>query len=376
MSSIRCTLTAFIILSVPALAVAQEARTFNLKLEEGKKFYSKTTTTVSQKMKVMGQELFQSQESTFFYVWTPIEQKSKPIDGTGSSIDLESGVEETRQVICEIEGVKMKIEISGNKIEYDSTVPRDDPGKSNPGLTEFLEKLVGAKFIVTVDRKNRVEKVDGVKEFLSKLAPTNSRMEDALKQIMSDDAVKSMCDPTFGLLPDCPKRPGETWTTTRTLQLGPIGSYTITYHSTYLGIANNMDIIRLVPQITYMAPNEKDNGSKLLKIKEGKLASDSTDKGIVLYDPQLHRIDAAKFSMTLKGDLTVTIGMNDTQVELMQTQKTTIKTSHHSLIHSKGDVEIPEIHFSAPILMCQPVPCCEASRHSCLRLHRIFGRRR
>ena len=82
----------------------------------------------------------------------------------------------------------------------------------NPSLTEFFKKLVGAKFTVDLDKNYKVEKVEGKDAFIASLGAGSPQMDTLLKKIMTDDALKQMCDPTFGLVPPTPpKKAGETW---------------------------------------------------------------------------------------------------------------------------------------------------------------------
>ena len=62
-------------LVVPAFA--QDAVDLNWKFEKDKTFYQEMTTDVTQKMTVMGQEITQKQQQTFYFSWTPKEQKDK-----------------------------------------------------------------------------------------------------------------------------------------------------------------------------------------------------------------------------------------------------------------------------------------------------------
>jgi hypothetical protein len=305
---------------VDKVETKQDGKKFELKFEKDKKFYQSSQTTVQQLIKVMGQDLTQSQDSTFYYRWTPIKQE-------GDKWELTD----------EVEGIKMSIDISGNKINYDSTLPDGGPTAGNPGLMDFFKKLVNSKFTVTLDKNYKVEKVDGVQDFIKNLSSGNqsTRMDEVLKGIMTDDAVKQMCDPTFNLIPDGPKKAGDKWSKPTTLNLGPIGSYTVTYNFTYVGVDKDMDKIEVEPTLVYSAPKADPTSSGLLfRIKEGKLTSVDPVKGVILYNPKLQRIESADITIKLKGELTVNIGMTDTKVELLQTQVTKIATSDTSFLTS------------------------------------------
>ena len=325
MSRVRLAVSAILVFTIATLVGGQDpkqdGKKFDLKLEKDKKFYQQLTTNVQQVIKVMGQDLTQAQDSTFYFKWTPVKQE-------GDKWELSD----------EVEGVKMFIDISGNKINYDSTLADGGSTAGNPGLMDFFKKLVGAKFLVTLDKSYKVEKVDGVKDFLTSLGAGSSQMDAILKSIMTDEAVKQMCDPTFGMTPDSPKKPGDKWKKESTYNLGPIGTYVVTYNFTYVGQEKDKDLDKIEVETTlvYTAPKaDAGPGGLLFKIKDGKLESQPTRKGVILYNPKLQRIESADIEIKLKGELTVTIGNTDTKVELLQTQTTKLQTSENSLLPKK-----------------------------------------
>lgn len=299
------------------------ARSFHPKFEKGKSFYQETTTQVTQIIKVQGQDLTQNQNSTFWFKWTPTKFEN-------DKWTLEQ----------EVEGLRMTIDISGNVITYDSTKPDGGASAGNPGLMEFFKKLVGAKFTVTLDKNFRVESVSGRDEFIKTLGAGSQQMDTLLKSILTDEALKEMCDPTFRMVPDSPKKPGETWKRESVTNLGPIGSYTVTYNFKFVGPATepdkkDMDKIEVDTSITYIAPKATPDGL-LFRIKEGKLTTETPTKGVIYFDTKAGRIATADLSIKLKGDLTVTIGGTDTKVELTQEQKTAIKMGDASLKPAPG----------------------------------------
>src|SRR4051812_41299265 len=69
------------------------------KFEKDKTFYQEMTTETTQTMKVMGQDITQKQQQTFYFSWTPKEEKDK-----------------SWVIAQKITGVKMNIEIGNNPI--------------------------------------------------------------------------------------------------------------------------------------------------------------------------------------------------------------------------------------------------------------------
>lgn len=297
---------------------AGDKQSFSLTLEKGKPFYEEMTTTVSQQIKVQGQDLNQKQEQGFVFEWTPEKQ-----DGDRWTLKQK------------VVGVKMKIDISNNPIEYDSSNKNTAGAAGNPGLTDFFKNLEGSEFTVILNTKdNKVEKVEGKDEFVKKLAGGNTQLEGLLKKILTDEAVKQMTDPTFGLLPASPKAVNESWESKSSLNLGPIGSYDVTYKFTYKAKDKDEDKIEVVPTLTYKAPTDTADGL-LFRIKGGDLKSTSTTPGVIKYNPKTGRITEANIKIELQGTLQVTIGGTDTTVELRQSQETTIKMSDKNPIAEK-----------------------------------------
>ena len=325
-SRVRMCVAALLGVTIGAAVSAQDKSKFDLKLEKDKAFYQKMKTDVNQVIKVQGQDLTQKQDSTFYFKWTPEKQE-------GDKWVLKQ----------KIEGLDMSIDISGNPINY-STTKKDAPGAAgNPGLMEFFKSLEGAEFTVTLNTKDwKVEKVDGKDEFVKKLGAGSPQMDSLLKKIMTDDALKQMADPTYGLVPDQPKAVNDSWEKKQTLSLGPIGTYDVTYKFTYKGkdpTQKHLDRIEVAPTLTYKPPTDASEGL-LFKIKSGDLktvAPSPSDPNplppsVVLYNPATGRVEKATISLKLKGDLTVNIGGTDTKVELEQTQTTTVETGNESLL--------------------------------------------
>jgi hypothetical protein len=280
------------------------------KFEKDKPFYQELTTTTTQNMKVMGQDVSQKQSQTFFFSWTP-----KDLDKDGNWT-----------IEQKIEGVKMTITINDQSIMFDST----NPAAANNPLADFFKALIGATFKLTVDKDMKVTKVDGRNEFIAKLGSANSQMEPLLKKILSDDALKQMADPTFGVVPNGDVAKGQTWTKTSELNLGPIGSYTNTYKYTFEGMEGDLAKIKVETTLNYKIPTEQEQGLPF-KIKSATLASKSGG-GTIFFNVKKGRVEKSELNLNLEGSLDIEIGGTTTKVDLKQEQKTTSGTSDTSPI--------------------------------------------
>jgi hypothetical protein len=280
------------------------------KFEKGKTFYQQLTTETTQDLKVMGQDVKQKQSQTFYFSWTPIDMKD-------DSWVLEQ----------EIKGVKVDIDIGGNKIAYDSA----NPGSTNTPLGEFFKALIGTKFKLTLDKDLKVTKVEGGKEFLDKLVSANQQMKPLLESILSDDALKQMADPTFRIAANKEVAPKDEWKYTSTLALGPIGKYETVYTYTYDGKEKDKEgkelaKISIKPKLTYTPPDAATPQGLPFKIKSAKLETKEAS-GSALFDDKAGRVDSSNISLKLEGTLEIEINGQSTTVDLKQTQTSTMKTS-------------------------------------------------
>jgi len=165
--------------------------TLKWKFEKDKPFYQKMVTKTAQTMKVMNNDVNQTQNQTFWFSFRPTKVE-------GDKVTLEQ----------KIIGVAMDIEIGGSKINYDST---KDSQANNP-LGDFFKALVDSTFTIELNTKDyKVEKIEGRDAFISKLVAANPQMKPLLEVILSQDALKEMAEPTFAVVPGKDVAKGEKW---------------------------------------------------------------------------------------------------------------------------------------------------------------------
>jgi hypothetical protein len=286
-------------------------------LKKGTAFYQKMTTETKQTMKVMNNDVVQTQKQTFYFSWTPVEQK-------GDDWIIEQ----------KIEGVVMDIDIGGSKITYDST---KEQGGTNP-LGEFFKALVGSSFKLTLDGKTMtVKEVEGREAFLKKLTDANPQMKQLLEQILSKDALKEMAQPTFAAIPNKEVAKGESWKKESELNMGPIGKYKNTFTYTYEGKDDKdkkLDKIKVETKLEYVAPADQPGGALPFRIKAADLKTTSAS-GTILFDPEKGRIEKSNMNLEMKGKLTIEIGGQTTEVDLSQVQDTKVETADKSQLPAK-----------------------------------------
>jgi hypothetical protein len=290
--------------------------TLKWKFDKDKVFYQKMTTETKQTMKVMNNDVAQTQKQTFYFSWKPTKVEGKTVT-----------IEQT------IEGVSMDIDIGGSKISYDST---KDTTANNP-LGDFFKALVGSKFTLDLDLADlKVTKVEGRDEFLKKLVAANPQMKPLLETILSQDALKEMSEPTFAVIQQGKEvAKGDKWVKKTSLDMGPIGKYDNTYNYSYDGPEGKLYKIRVETVLNYKEPAESaGQGGLPFKIKGAKLRS-SSPSGTILFNNDKGRVDKMTTKLELKGELSIEIGGQTTKVELSQTQESTVETMDDNPLKKK-----------------------------------------
>jgi hypothetical protein len=285
------------------------------------KFYQEMTTVTEQKMKVMDMEVKQTQTQTFFIEWTP-----------------EKSDKDSWTVKQKIIGVVMNINIGGNSIPFDSRL-KEQP--ANP-LTDFFAALVGTEFTLTISKKDedymKITKIEGRKEFIDRLVKTNQQLDTLLKQILSEEALKQMADPTFAAIPTKKElrekgvKVGDSWDNTSKLDMGPIGTYTTHSKYTLKEVKDKKATIDVTTSLEYAAPASK-SGALPFEITSGDLKG-KDGKGTIVFDLDKGLIKSSSMDLTLGGKLKITIAGQPTEVTLDQTQKSTLTTLEKNPIES------------------------------------------
>jgi len=276
---------------------------------DGKTFYQELYTNTVQDMTVMGMPIKQTQEQWFYVSWTPGKK------------DKDNWV-----VTQEIVDVKMMIDIGGNKIEYNSL---NENQPSNP-MTDFFNKLRKLKLTYHISPNFTVEKIEGRAEFVKELGGTNPQMEPLLKQILSEDALKQMAEPTWAAVPTKAVALNDKWTRSTTLNLGPIGSYTTDYTYVYEKADKNLHTIDIKADLKYAAPKDKmaQAGLPFNIVADGTTLKSTKGEGKAVFDSDKGRIATSDLTMMLEGNLVIEVSGMKTTVELKQNQSAKVKTTN------------------------------------------------
>lgn len=268
-----------------------------------KPFYQEQKTKTTQMMKVMNQEVKQEQDQTFIIQWTPKEE-----DKDGNYV-----------VTQKIVGIKMNIDIGGNKINYDSTIKNP----KNP-MTDFFEQLQKSELTFKIKPDLTVAAIEGEDTFIKGLTDINPQMSGLLKAILSKDALKKMAEPTwYAFPPGGTVTQGQTWDKKSELNLGPIGTYETNFKFKANEVEAKKAVIGITTSLKYSAPT--DSKGLPFTILKASLTGDD-GKGQASFDREKGRFESTKLEMKLSGELDIEVGNMQTKVNLTQTQDSSTRT--------------------------------------------------
>ncbi|GIW82732.1 MAG: hypothetical protein KatS3mg105_4539 [Gemmatales bacterium] len=328
------------------------------KFEKGKTFYQEMTTNTKQTLKVQGMDIEQNQKQTFYFSWTVKDQ------------DKDNNWILTQKIT----GLKMDIDIGGQKIVFDSL--KKDNNAGNP-LADFFNQLVDSEFTITLSPENKVVKVEGRDEFIKKLIKANPQMKDMLEKILSEDALKQMADPAFAVVPGKPVKKGDSWSKTTKLNMGPIGTYETEYKYTYEGKDDKLDKIKVESSLKYSPPGEAGGSLPFEIVKANLTSKDGT--GTILFDTEKGRLESSDMSLKLEGKLTIKVGgyrhrgrtvpdpdhdHQDVGYRSDQGGRKTFQRFKAQGINKTGDPNVKETGSKGRFLFAQFIPFQRIPRHN------------
>ncbi|HZO85200.1 MAG TPA: DUF6263 family protein [Verrucomicrobiae bacterium] len=139
-----------------------------------------------------------------------------------------------RELELEFESAEMDVTMNGKPVVNLDTKAEAGPAESNPAVAGFRQ-IIGAKIKFHVDASNRVEKVEGVKEFSAKAsAGSNPQGRAAMQSMFNEDYFKQMVDFQRSLPPQ-PVKKGDTWPVKTEINAPVLGAMNIDLNYTFQG---------------------------------------------------------------------------------------------------------------------------------------------
>lgn len=124
-----------------------------------------------------------------------------------------------KKLTASINRIAMHITGNGANIDYDSDKPSDTSDVVSGMMGKVLGAIKGGKFGFTMNEKGEVGSVTGIQDMMQRAlssvnVPGAEAMASGMGNTFNEDNFKQNIQQSFGMYPDKPVKPGDTWTKT------------------------------------------------------------------------------------------------------------------------------------------------------------------
>jgi hypothetical protein len=278
----------FVVVVLAAPVYGQEVQ-LKLKFKEGEKFWVEDVTTTKQTVTTLGQAIMSEEKTTMLTSYTV-----KKV--TADAIVLDMKIEDVQ--------VKTEAGLGGE-------------------LSKILEKTKNSAFTVTLAPDGKVTKFEGFAEVAKKLTGGDDAAAQLIKDLVNEEIFTKGIEQAFSFLPDKSVKKGDTWTRDTKYPGGPLGDFKASNTYTYNGKGDGGEEIAVKQSLQYVAP-KGGVVAGLAKVVRGDLKGDQAG-GTFIFDADKGRLVSASTAMRISGSLTLDIGGQQAQVDLVMDSKGTSK---------------------------------------------------
>ena len=124
-----------------------------------------------------------------------------------------------KKLTASINRIAMHITGNGVNLDYDSDKPSDTSDIVSGMMGEVLGAIKGGQFGFTMNEKGEVGSVTGIQDMMQRAlssvhAPGAEAMASGMGNTFNEESFKQNIQQSFGMYPDKPVKPGDTWTRT------------------------------------------------------------------------------------------------------------------------------------------------------------------
>ncbi len=124
-----------------------------------------------------------------------------------------------KKLTASINRVAMHINSNGVNIDFDSDKAIDTSEVVSATMGKVLRALKGGQFGFTMNEKGKIGSVTGINDMMQRVmtsinVPDAGSMAAGMSSTVTDENFKQNIQQSFGMYPDKPVKPGDTWTNT------------------------------------------------------------------------------------------------------------------------------------------------------------------
>lgn len=159
-----------------------------------------------------------------------------------------------KKLTATINRIAMNIDAGAMKINFDSDKPTDSSDVASGIMGKVLGALKGGHFGFTMNDKGQVGEVTGIEEMVQRMmsslnVPNAELMSANVNSAFNKENFKQNIQQSFGMYPDKPVKPGDTWTSSMSMnnqgmQMKMDNTYTLE------SVSNNNAHVKINSKIT------------------------------------------------------------------------------------------------------------------------------
>jgi hypothetical protein len=192
-------------------------------------------------------------------------------------------------------------------------------------LATLAQKLKGATFKITLSPDGQITQFEGYNDALKKVFGDNENALKFIRSTITEESLREAAGEVFVPLPKSAVSRGQTWSRTKKLLLGPLGSFEARNTYRYGGKDKEGDLITVTSELTYTPPAKAEAGLPF-KITGGRIQSDRAT-GTIIFDAAAGRLVRSERNVHFKGPLTLEMGQAKNTMQTDLSQKVTVRLS-------------------------------------------------
>jgi hypothetical protein len=247
-------------------AAAQDAVPLKWSLKEGDTFYVRTVQDMDMAIGVLGQNQDMKQKAT-----TVVRIRVKSAAPTAT--------------VVEMTYIDFKMDAAGF-----------------PGAGGVTDKMKGLNFTVTLDDKMEVKKLEGYDKFLDAIAGEDETQRKLMSTLIPESTFRQMVSQTFVIAPGKPVKPGDTWTRSDELAMGPLGTFVLKQTFKLDAVTDGVAKITGKADVAFK-PGDGGAAGLPFKITKADLKADKFT-GTYGFDTKAGRLKDATADGTISGTMT------------------------------------------------------------------------
>jgi len=227
-----------------------------------------------------------------------------------------------------IEAVSMEMNGPMGKLAYDSAKPpAADADPRVVSMSKTFGAMVGEALSVTMAPNGAVRRIDGTQRIVDKLMkdlprdPMAGGMAQNIRQMLSEDALRTSLEQSFSRMPDVPVKPGDTWTAQQSLGADAVGKITGTSTFTLKSIDGTGDaaVAHISVALALKQQEVPASGSSMTM----RLGANASGEGELVFHVTRGRVERNTMRTDMPSTITVR-GQDGAPMTMQNNTKTTM----------------------------------------------------